>query len=336
MHPPFQDERLKSDSQRGYWSYGHWRGAPCPDFCGLKHWSPFIKGLLGRGDMTGDLAVVFDVAGTLLRMYRVAKDLVSSRLIENVVTSELIMEKSSRALVVPQIDPSELELLPPDMPLHSFIQGREDLVNISCYSTPVSREVALDILRSSDARMADIQEAHNAVRSRCPDAYETAGLIVDAELCQVSYTISTGGRPFRGLSEVIRKLEEMGADIYVASGDSMGSLSRLTSLGISLDRIYPVSTPSRKSELVTGLKGAYCKVVMVGDGLNDLLALKAADLGVLTIQQDSHPSSLLINASDRIISDITDLPQLLKEDAILLTNGYCCAQNRDAGKDHIL
>jgi Cu+-exporting ATPase len=44
--------------------------------------------------MMRDLAVVFDVAGTILRMYRVAKDLSSSRLIENVITTELIMEKA--------------------------------------------------------------------------------------------------------------------------------------------------------------------------------------------------------------------------------------------------
>jgi len=283
-----------------------------------------------------DLAVVFDVAGTILRMYRVAKDLSSSRLIENVITTELIMEKGSRALVVPQIDPSELELLPPDMPLSCFVQGREDLVEISCYSTPVSREAALEILRSSDAKMADIQEVHAAVMARCPDAYETAGLVVDAERHQVSHTISTGGRPFGGLKEVIGCLEAMGADIYLASGDSMRSLSRLTHLGISPDRIYPVATPSRKKEVVMGLKGAYHKVVMVGDGLNDLQALKAADLGVLTVQQKSRPSPLLIDASDRIISDITSLPSLLNEDAVVLAGGSCCAQNRGAGKDHIL
>ena len=51
--------------------------------------------------MPRDLAVVFDVAGTILRMYRVAKEISTGCLIEKVITSDLIMEKPGRALVVP-------------------------------------------------------------------------------------------------------------------------------------------------------------------------------------------------------------------------------------------
>jgi Cu+-exporting ATPase len=60
------------------------------------------------------------------------------------------------------------------------------------------------------------------------------------------------------------------------------------------------------------LKQSYGTVVMIGDGLNDLHALKAADLSVLTIQQDSHPLSCLFQAADAVIEDIQELPQLLR------------------------
>jgi len=49
---------------------------------------------------------------------------------------------------------------------------------------------------------------------------------------------------------------------------------------------------------------------MVGDGLNDLYALLAADLGVLTMQQDTHPALKLCQAADKIIWDIQELPIL--------------------------
>jgi Cu+-exporting ATPase len=50
---------------------------------------------------------------------------------------------------------------------------------------------------------------------------------------------------------------------------------------------------------------------MVGDGLNDLYALMAADLGVLTVQQDTHPALILRQAADKIILDIQELPNIV-------------------------
>lgn len=43
--------------------------------------------------MSCDLAVIFDVAGTMLEMYRVAKDLSKKVLVAGVITTELVMEK---------------------------------------------------------------------------------------------------------------------------------------------------------------------------------------------------------------------------------------------------
>ncbi|MDD1735976.1 MAG: hypothetical protein LUQ21_00740 [Methanothrix sp.] len=50
--------------------------------------------------MFRDLAVVMDGAGTILKMYRVAKDIEKGIIMEGVITSELIMKKKGRALVV--------------------------------------------------------------------------------------------------------------------------------------------------------------------------------------------------------------------------------------------
>lgn len=256
-----------------------------------------------------EVAVVFDSAGTLLRTYRVAKDIPHGLLLECIVTSDLIMEKGGRALVVPQIDPDMIASSNPDTPVRLFL--KEDWIEISCSSTPVSREDAIDILCHSEARMADVQEAHRAVKARCPDTYSSVGMIVDTDLREVAYAISTGGTPFPGLDCVLQQLKSLGADVYVASGDSMRSLEHFTDHGIQPDHIHPVSNPNRKREIVLELKKRYRKVVMVGDGLNDLYALEAADMGVLTVQQSRHPSLDLLRAADVVIKDILELPELL-------------------------
>jgi Cu+-exporting ATPase len=260
--------------------------------------------------MSRDLAVIFDVAGTMLRMYRVAKDIPRGRLMEKVITSELIMEKRDRALLIPSFSPDEVISSAPDTLIsHLF----KEMVEISCCSTPVSKEEALAVLRNSRARTAEIQETHKAVRARCPPMYQTAGVIVDTELGEVSYAISTGGVPFPGLRTVLEDLEDLGADVYVASGDSMRSLLHLADHGISLGNIYAATTPRRKQEIVLGLRERYCRVVMVGDGLNDLYAIGSADLGVLTVQQNSRPPPCLFQAADSVIKDLLELPNLLRE-----------------------
>jgi len=264
--------------------------------------------------MSCDLAVIFDVAGTMLKMYRVAKDVSRNVLMEGIVTTELVMEKGGRALVIPQLDPEEVMETPPEMPLSIFFQDRDRDVKISCSSTPVSEDEVLSVLLSSEVEVANLQETLTAVCARCPRFYYTTGLIVDVEVGKVTHSISTGGRPFPALEAVLKELEGMGAYIYVASGDSMRSLSNLTRCrGIKRDRIYPASKPRQKEEIVKTLKNDYELVVMVGDGLNDRYALEAADLGVLTVQQDSRPTTELIEAADEVIDDIKKLPGLVRD-----------------------
>lgn len=263
--------------------------------------------------MYRDLAVVMDVAGTILRMYRVAKDIERNAILENVVTWELIMEKKGRALVVPQIDPDLILSCRPDDALGTLINGREQSLEISCASSSITKEEAAGIVGRSRARVRDLLEVLGAVMARCPGNYHTAGMIVDANLQEVVYVLSTGGTPFPGLGDVLTYLKHLGADVYVASGDSMRSLSRLKELGIDMSRVYPVSSPRRKKEIIADLKMQYRRVVMVGDGLNDLYALRAADLGILTVQQDTRPALLLREAADKIITNIKELPEILME-----------------------
>ncbi|WP_432703579.1 hypothetical protein ACRERI_07305 [Methanothermobacter thermautotrophicus] len=45
----------------------------------------------------------------------------------------------------------------------------------------------------------------------------------------------------------------------------------------------------------------------MGNGINDILALREADIGVLTLQQREHVPQRLIEAADYVIENIGEL-----------------------------
>ena len=50
--------------------------------------------------------------------------------------------------------------------------------------------------------------------------------------------------------------------------------------------------------------------MMVGDGLNDLLAFKKADISVLTIEQQEEVSPKMMDKTDYVIEDIFEVTQI--------------------------
>jgi len=78
----------------------------------------------------------------------------------------------------------------------------------------------------------------------------------------------------------------MGVPTFIASGDRVTKLERMADhLGIPRDRVYGVATPTVKAQIVSDLRQEYDRVLMVGDGINDLCAMRNADIAILTVQQ---------------------------------------------------
>ncbi|HPS90219.1 MAG TPA: HAD family hydrolase, partial [Methanosarcina vacuolata] len=65
-------------------------------------------------------------------------------------------------------------------------------------------------------------------------------------------------------------------------------------------------------KVVLELKQKYDKVIMVGDGINDILAFRAADLGVMTTQQGDKRPKELREAADVVIDDIIKVVDVVK------------------------
>ncbi len=268
------------------------------------------------------IAVVFDSAGTLLHMYRVAKDMSSGSILENIQTTMLVAERANRALVVLRTRFEDMGLCDPEMGLHDFIAMHKIRLSISCSSSPFIIDDVYDIIRNTPIKVSDINDVVSLVKGRCPDIYYiAAGLVVDSSDKIVPYVLSTGGQAYSRTSETIGLLRDMGADIYIASGDDAQNLSFLaSSLDIPWKDVFAVATTHDKERIVLDLKKAYDIVFMVGDGMNDILALRAADVGVLTAQQGDERPQILKDAADIIIDNIIDVVDIIKKMPVCVTS----------------
>ncbi|MBN1134535.1 MAG: hypothetical protein JXA38_06440, partial [Methanosarcinaceae archaeon] len=75
--------------------------------------------------MPGKIAVVFDSAGTLLHMYRVAKELSTGILLKDIESTSIVAKKPGRALVVLHAEPETILHCDLRMTLIKFINDYE-------------------------------------------------------------------------------------------------------------------------------------------------------------------------------------------------------------------
>ncbi len=255
-------------------------------------------------------AVVFDSAGTLLRMHRVAKNVKTGEFLDEVVSTELVGKKPYCALMVMQVDSSNLVSCPPNMLISDFIRKHGIDIDVACSRSKVDKAEAMKAITNDKlAQMKDLQDVMTAVKKRCKNIYYMGvGLIIDVDTDSIPYVICTGGKVYSNSFKVIQTLTDKGIGVYIASGDSMRNLSVLAkNVCVPLNCVFEISTPERKEGIVKNLKKEYDRVIMVGDGINDILAMRAADMGVLSIQQTGKCPPLLCEEADVVIKDIGEI-----------------------------
>lgn len=279
-----------------------------------------------------DFAVVFDCAGTLLKKYRVAKDLDQGTFLHQIVSLSFIGAREDYVLAVFQLDiPKDLEGVPTDLSIADFLSNYNVDLVVVCANVPVAKTQVLSaVARDERSRVKDLVDVVSEVSKSCSASYFTGtAAIVDIEQGQIPYVLATCGELFESALPVVNELKQTGGDIFVASGDAKNTLYALADrIDIPYENVRDIATPGAKEQLVYQLKKEYGYVVMVGDGINDIPALKAADLGVLTVQQKEERPTTLFEAADLVIKDLTLLPGILKN--IITNNRYNGTGSKEA------
>ena len=138
-----------------------------------------------------------------------------------------------------------------------------------------------------------------------------SALIIDVYIGIIAYTITSAGKLFDGVLDTVNDLKSQGYEIFLASGDRKGAINKLACmLDINPDNAYGSVSTQGKCDVVKSLQDDGYKVMMVGDGLNDVLAFKQADVSVLTIEQQEEVSPKLMDKTDYIIESIREVSQI--------------------------
>jgi len=262
-------------------------------------------------------AIVFDSAGTLLKVYRVAWDVKARKMVENVVSTNMVTKGHGCALIALQAESVDfLDGADPALSISRYMAESGLGFDIICRGPKCTHEgVSEAISKDTRASMDDLKRAVEAVKLKCKDIYYlNIGLIVDVPRGSIPYVLATGGRTFPGVRDMIRRLMASGVDVYIASGDNRKSLDSLADdLGVPRTNVFDAVSPKGKEALVKGLKERYGRVIMVGDGVNDYLALQAADTGILSTQQEGMKPDELFDASDMAVDDILEVESVVEE-----------------------
>ena len=259
-------------------------------------------------------AVVFDNSGTLIERYRVVKDVLNGNIFTDINSLDLIDSADSLALVVLQFNTNRLLELDKDRLISDVIKEYNIDFDVSFSTRQVSKAEVEEILYNEKSSMvSDITDGFDILREKIShmELCNGSALIVDMDLGTVAYTITSAGKFFPKVFETVEVLKSRGIEIFIASGDRKGAINRLANmLDVPEDNAFGTVSTRGKFEVVSILQEGGYKVMMVGDGLNDILAFKKADVSVLTIEQQEEVSPKMMDKTDHIIEDIFEVTMI--------------------------
>jgi Cu+-exporting ATPase len=255
-------------------------------------------------------AVVFDNSGTLIERFRALKDLKTGLIIEDMSSIDIVDNGIKRALVVLQTNPKKCIInARPDQTIYEFIARNKIDFDISYSADPIKKGELIDAIKEDKAMVSDIQDSIKAVVEKKYNIQicSGSGFIVSLDKKKIEFTITAGGKIFKEVPKVIEELKKRGIEIFVASGDRRESLKELTKyLNLSKENVFDTADSWKKMMIIRKLKNKY-KVMMVGNSANDILALKEADIGVLTLQQKEETPKKVFDAADVVVDNINEI-----------------------------
>lgn len=115
----------------------------------------------------------------------------------------------------------------------------------------------------------------------------------------------------------LQRLKKQGIKTVILSGDNKMAAEYIGKK-VEADEVYAEVLPDGKAEIIKDIRQKYGTVMMVGDGINDAVALTEADVGCAI----GGGSDIAIESADIVLmrSDICDVPRAINLSRFTITN----------------
>ncbi len=247
-------------------------------------------------------AVVLDKSGTIFDPCRVIYDLGSKKCIFHENTLSYVVRRGE-ALV--NIRGAVDSLIKGDLKGVSF--------KASCASFVPIPEIRRCVLLEKD--VADgIRLVSELAKSHCNSELGVCMAVIVNKGGEVTGIVGLGGRLYGEVRDAVGRMQRGGSDVFLATGNCMDMTMRCADiLGIPKEFVLFDASPEDKRDLVKKLRGYYGIVVMVGNDINDLTALREADISVIVRRQGAIPDDRFIGCGDldHVVTSLNDVEDIV-------------------------
>lgn len=259
-------------------------------------------------------AIVFDNAGTILKRITAIKDMESQNIFFETNTIGIANENPNRIIVVFQQPTSQIiKENKPNTKIHTYMKQNEDKFEISYSQENIPKNKVIEKLANDTTTISQITQTRDSLMKHNIEICSGSALIVDIEKGKITHVFTAGGVFFNKTKQTIKTLIK-DHEIYIASGDNHESLIKIADiLGIKRSHIYDTQNRIGKQQIVNMLKKQGYYVYMVGNNLNDELALQCADTGILTLEQKEELPQYLIDNADYTINHFNEILEIIEK-----------------------
>jgi soluble P-type ATPase len=248
-------------------------------------------------------AVVLDKSGTIVDACRVVLDLSNGNYTFCASTLNYVVKK-------------HVVLVNIRGPFKALMEGDVDRlsVKISCCLLPTIPKIEKELLRRKRV-LKGLKDVANKVMEYCDSQLGVCTALFVNEEGEVTHAVGLGGRLYEEVQGVVKSIIDSGSDVFLATGNCKEASIRCADLlGIPKRFVLFDATPEEKCRLVKKLRGFYGSVIMVGNDINDLTAMREADVSIMIKRKDLPEEDLIENLDvDYVVPSLYEVEKIVAD-----------------------